>query len=446
MLFRILFLILFFFATSIVNAAEYHVATTGNDSTGDGTGVAPWRTPEYGVEQLSVGDTLYIHVGTYTLLTSNRPTNDFSRFKGIIRPTSGVDNITIVSAGDGTVFFDAGTDPTWPAFSFYQNDNCSLDDITIRGSTQITQSTGSVIKNCEIYGGKGTDYAQGGDGFGYNIRVEDTTDVIVQNCLLHDNQVGDGGQANSPIIMEYGSTNFIVEKCDIYNGVGIGIFLKDEPSGNIIRYNHIYDNALSGLRSSNQVDTDNLYIYNNIFRNNSTDESEASGAISLRGHVDGWFVYNNTFYEDNRGEIVETDYGSIDVNIWNNIYYNTNNYYHKGEYSTSDFDDWTYCNYNNFYGGASWKEETTTWLWAQISTYQSTTGFDTNSVASDPGFANTSGNMNEVDDFKRSSYPTNGRGGAYELVMGAWLSDSSPTQIGYSIVSTLTTIKGVTIK
>lgn len=48
-------------------AATYYVATTGNDTTGDGSIGDPWLTVPKGIRSLHAGDTLYIRGGTYTI-------------------------------------------------------------------------------------------------------------------------------------------------------------------------------------------------------------------------------------------------------------------------------------------------------------------------------------------------------------------------------------------
>jgi hypothetical protein len=49
------------------DAANYYVATLGNDATGDGSIGNPWQTVPKGIRSLRAGDTLYIRGGTYTL-------------------------------------------------------------------------------------------------------------------------------------------------------------------------------------------------------------------------------------------------------------------------------------------------------------------------------------------------------------------------------------------
>ena len=46
-------------------ATTYHVKTTGNDSTGDGSDGNPWLTIAKGLSTMAASDTLEIHTGTY---------------------------------------------------------------------------------------------------------------------------------------------------------------------------------------------------------------------------------------------------------------------------------------------------------------------------------------------------------------------------------------------
>src|SRR5678810_631241 len=45
--------------------ATYFIALTGNDTTGTGTQVNPWRTTTKGIAALNPGDTLYIRGGSW---------------------------------------------------------------------------------------------------------------------------------------------------------------------------------------------------------------------------------------------------------------------------------------------------------------------------------------------------------------------------------------------
>jgi hypothetical protein len=62
--FAVLFLLIGLPVPIRVQAAEYHVATTGDDANA-GTPEAPFRTLRKGISELGPGDTLYVKNGTY---------------------------------------------------------------------------------------------------------------------------------------------------------------------------------------------------------------------------------------------------------------------------------------------------------------------------------------------------------------------------------------------
>lgn len=59
-------LIALLFSSLWLTGATYFVATTGNDTTGDGSLATPWLTIAKGCGLLTAGDTLYVRGGTYT--------------------------------------------------------------------------------------------------------------------------------------------------------------------------------------------------------------------------------------------------------------------------------------------------------------------------------------------------------------------------------------------
>lgn len=54
------------YAAYVAPAAKvFHVSTTGNDTTGDGSATRPWRSVARSVRGLPAGSTVYVHAGTY---------------------------------------------------------------------------------------------------------------------------------------------------------------------------------------------------------------------------------------------------------------------------------------------------------------------------------------------------------------------------------------------
>ena len=60
--------VLFIFAALSTNAfaADYYVATTGNDTTGNGSLGNPWRTIQYAIRNVTNGSTIHVAAGTYS--------------------------------------------------------------------------------------------------------------------------------------------------------------------------------------------------------------------------------------------------------------------------------------------------------------------------------------------------------------------------------------------
>ena len=48
-------------------ATKYHVATTGNDISGNGSSSTPWATIPKAISSVFSPDTIYIHSGSYTV-------------------------------------------------------------------------------------------------------------------------------------------------------------------------------------------------------------------------------------------------------------------------------------------------------------------------------------------------------------------------------------------
>ena len=410
---------------------NYHVATTGNDVTGDGSIGNPYRTPEYGAKQLSPGDTLLIHNGTYTLSVSNLPVGDqnLDRGRAFVSPPYNVDGtlsepFTIKAYGDGIVLLDAGASPEYPAIGSNYGDYVIVDGVSVRGAAICMWANHCVIKNSDLYGGIDCPESNGGDNFGCVLRVEGSTGTTIINNTLHDNQIGIT-QENSPLIMVYNSTDLTITKNDIFNSVGIGVRLKDEPNNVTTSYNYIYDNVLSGFQSSNQVQGHNVHIHHNVFRNNNTSNNTSAGALHTNILVSNWEIYNNTFVNNHYADIRGTSTTGIDdIAVWNNLFVSADSYYRLGWSSSGPTlaDDFTYSDYNSFTGGADWREWATTW--SDLATYQANngSGFDSDSVSTSPNFINSAGSLSA--DYKRTSYPVDGRGGAYESVMGAYTTDA----------------------
>lgn len=431
---RIIVLISFLAHATCCFSADYHVTTTGSDSNGCTNATTDaCRTPVFGASKLTAaGDTLYIHSGTYNV------TGGSTYYAAAIYPrASGTseNRITIRNWPGDTVILNGGASPTngiiglggtstWYSY-------ITIKGLTIIGQVKLMYGDYAILEDCDISGG-GDSY-EGDTGFGDVIFVAGGTGTIIRNNLIHDNEIGEGGVNNSPLIMEYDSTDLVIENNDIYNSVGAGIHLKDNPETVTVRYNYFYNNQYSGLNVGVQDIGHNVSIYQNVFRNNSIDGSGTlfRGQLHILAFVDGVSIYNNTFVAGNFwADITHGDSTATNISAYNNISYNpaVRHYDIGSDGGNARISNWTYSDYNCFYNDVSWKNGSSSYN--TLVDWRTASSFDANSVTSSPGFVNASGTGLLTSDYKRTSYPANGRGGAYPSVMGAYITGNET--IGYS--------------
>jgi len=152
-------------------AADYHVAQSGNDSTGDGSLSNPWRTIRHALDQLSAGDTLYIHAGTYP--ASGDSTDAYTI------PTSGSSGnpITIKNYQNDEVIISTAQ----AGFVLSDKDYITFEGLIIDNTTAASciDAVGDhvTIKDCELANG-------------YNAvkctEATQYTNLLIQDCIIHD--------------------------------------------------------------------------------------------------------------------------------------------------------------------------------------------------------------------------------------------------------------------
>jgi hypothetical protein len=407
-------------------AATYYVATTGDDSTGNGSIGTPWRTPAYGAGRLSTGDTLYIKTGTYNITT-----NSVSMASAI---TPAAENCTIAAyPGESvTIRGNGGSAPTNGVIGSFDGSNVRngtiIDGLTIQGIV-VMIGTDVTVKNSDISVG-GDSWS--GIGQGEAVWVTDCTDCKVQNNKIHDN-TSRSGNTNSALIMAYVGSNLLIENNEFYNSAGPALTLKDSLVNITAKYNYFHDNAYGGIWTANQGNPHDFDIYQNIFNHNCTALDPEYGAITFVTKTYNVRIYNNTFYGNHTTDFLQwTNDSSMSAQFWNNISSNPVNNHLSFPYSSSFF-PFTYMDYNAYFNDVSWRYRSSTYT--TISAWRTgcqalLAGCDANSIITDQAFLNGSGAWNTPADWKRSSYPTNGRGGSYASVMGAYITGNEV--IGYA--------------
>ena len=350
---------------SQVGATDYHVDQSGDDSTGDGSLGAPWRTIRYGLTQLSAGDTLYIHAGTYP------------------------------AGGDSTAVYAvnaSGTSGSPIVITNYQDDEVVI----------ATNNSGFYLEDRQYITFDGLEIASRSNN---NCIIAYGNHIIVRNCILRNQAIA----VKCNRVTRY--TNLLVENCVIYSFSDIPLFL-DNMDKVILRGNTIYS-ASSVLMDPGGISNlviDGNFAYNTGNRlgelkirwgnNESQAGDNCNGAIvrrnvfcngeryiALLASANGAMVYNNTLAKID-GEATESGIlfmqqdgtDATDDKNENNVIKN-NNFYNIGDdtvpetwwYNTfiymdssmsEDYGDQE-IDYNSYYkaGGTKYIRYGSTWVY-----------------------------------------------------------------------------------
>jgi hypothetical protein len=395
---------------------------------------------------LGDGDTLYIRAGEYYENVTGKP--GYAWYWGSMYISAS--NVTITPYNNEVVWLKGGVSSTTPAnypnnaLAFYGN-NIVINGLYIYGGT-IFMGTNNIMQNCDLSGGWDHqdpiwNTAQPDSVWPNVIRFYGSVNAVVYSCRLHDNvrPPSGGNEGNMALIMHDEDDNTTVENCEFYNPTAGGdwSYLKYQSGYNgstfkgtgthaTYRYN-VFRGSGGGIDLvAGKPDAPNPVqkeiFYQNIFINCKAgflDTFVQSGTLFA-------YIYNNVFYNV---PYALYNWASMDVyNFFNNIVYNSIN----GDYNFA-FDSpvsqlVSYINYNDYYTvsgvTAKWYLNGT---YSSLSAWQSYTagqGYakDANSLNSNPNFTNASGTFSQASDFRRTSYPANGRGGSWYSVMGAYIS------------------------
>src|SRR4030042_6081029 len=164
----------------------YYMATTGNDTTGDGTIDLPWKTLTKANTMLAPGDTLYIRGGTYTGAGVRMLAWTASGTEGNIITIANYPGETpIFDMVDESSFFRTATDGSFTGYLTIDGleiTNCVWNPISIWDGSYIT------IKNCYFHDNTCTSTGAISTAAGFQA----TDHVIIENNHFKDN----GGPAN----------------------------------------------------------------------------------------------------------------------------------------------------------------------------------------------------------------------------------------------------------
>ncbi len=422
---------------SVGIAADYYVSPTGSASWPSCTNINTPCSLNTGANNAVAGDTVYLRGGTYSLPLQPDGKRDQAGLMPANSGTSG-NPITFKAYAGETPFLDnsVNTDNDYEVASFGVNgqDYIVFDGLhttallmTSGSSHQgmsrggfLQKTKGSVIRNCVIEG------ESGGTSNNTPIFVEAASYCTIENNILYGAHQSGSSHHNSAGFMLYRSDHITVQNNTIYD-CDTALFDKEGGTYNVYRYNFMYNVWRPFQHSSISSSTGNLEIYQNIFINISSWAFQNAGGDNDPAR--DILFYNNTIYNSGNGAHISSGNESASTDVtgfehFNNIYHTITH-----EAVELELEEVEITDYNKYYNVAKWNIGSYDGTnYHSLSSWQSATGDEASSSTSDPNFVNAGGTSPE--DYKRTSYPQDGRGGNYPSVIGAYITGNEV--IGYN--------------
>lgn len=418
--------VVFLMALNSTTFAEtYYVSPSGNASWGQCVNINTPCSILTSMANAVAGDIVYLRGGTYMA-----PVTSSDGYVPAIRPSNSgtVGNPITFKAYEGEIPFidntrNQGSSGTVGSFGCRYVDYIVWDGIhshVVPDSTGIGKgiilyhSNNVTIRNCDV---EGNLYGRSNNA---PLRIDYCDDLLVENNKFYNSKNNGSPDVNSAGIMLYHTNRCIIQNNDIFN-CDIAYYDKADGNYNKIRFNHFWNNSYGISLSIKFFPTTGTEVYQNIIRGVTAtyafefhDYSE-SGANNIK-------VYNNVFYNCNKGIDTKQPSYITGIQIFNNIIYNTGSAKRLYQGAVS------YLNYNTYYNVSSWNLNGYGGSdYTNLSSWQSATGFDINSNTNNPNFVNPGGL--KAEDYKRNSYSLDGRGGTYASVRGAYITGNEV--IGY---------------
>jgi hypothetical protein len=403
-----LFSVVFFVAATNSFAENYYVSPSGTASWEQCTNINTPCSAKTGLANAQAGDTVYFRGGTYMA-----PVTQSSGYTPAFRPShSGSEGNPIVfkaypgeipfidnSNNEGAAHTVGGFGVNGQSYIIWDGFHSKVvPDSGGLGKGIILDNANHVtVRNCDIEGNLT------GNSNNSCIRVDNLDDSVIENNKLYNSRQSGSPSSNSNGLEMYHTNLVICQNNDIWNN-DCGIYDKQDGNNNIHRYNHIWNCTYGINLGTVSQATEGIEIYQNVIRSISNgcaieiQDADTSGCT-------GFKFYNNTFYDAFWGISLRDATKVTNVEIFNNITH-TNGLAVRTYTGAALIID-----YNDYYSVTKWNIDSYGGTdYNSLSAWQTGNGFDGNSVTTNPNFVNAGGTSPE--DYKRTSYPTNGRGGS----------------------------------
>jgi hypothetical protein len=293
--------------------ADIWIATTGNDTTGNGSSGSPYATLQKGVDVASAGDSIIVKNGTYSTTVAGEELCVIFEKTGTAQApftlrAENAHGAILDGTGDGETAIRVNSDSAYWTIQGFE-----ITGFAVNGSAAGITVYGTGISNITIRGNKihtigkiCTDTANGQNGIFVGADTGSTTDVLIEK-----NEIYDIGRFEPD---ESGCTPTTTR----YQNHDHGIYVA-EADDVTIRNNLIYDCARGwcvqrfNTGGHNSV---NLLILNNTF---GFENPYRDGHIIIATSTTGMRVENNIFYDPRAAGISITGGTHTSGTIKNNL-------------------------------------------------------------------------------------------------------------------------------
>jgi len=363
---KIALLITFFFISTVFFAQHnYYVAKSGEDSN-VGNIDNPWKTIQYGINQLSAGDVLYIRAGTYEEKLDIDVSGNPSAYIAIRNYQNEVVILDAIhSTNNSSIIWTDNAYLKIEGLHLTNNIGNNREGLTLQGAAHHIEIVNNKISNIKFSANPNADVNTNTNAVPLNIYADMASDSI-HTITIKGNEVFNNQTGYSENIAASGNfSGFLIEDNIVHDNTNIGIDIggnyKTSPSPEydqgrygIIRNNLVYNcNSPYSTAAGIYIDGGrDIIVENNICHHNGyggeigCEENGSTSSITFRNnifyknfytgmHIGGYDpgttgivlnsnVYNNTFYQNDVGNNSngELSFTKIDnCKIMNNIFY-----------------------------------------------------------------------------------------------------------------------------
>ena len=436
-----LILVSLFISIIAFSQSNYYVAKNGNNSN-NGSLNSPWKTIQYGVNQLLAGDMLHIKAGTYEEKLDVDVSGTAAAYITIRNYQN--DNVildAINSNNDNAILWTDNAYLRIQGLHFTNNIINFAGGITLQGAAHHIEILKNKISNIKFSADPNAAVTNNTNAVPLGIYADSVTDSI-HNILIKGNEVFNNQTGYSENISAGGNfSTFIIEDNIVHDNTNIGIDIGgnyktvnvphlDQGRYGVVRNNLVYNcnspyspaagiyidggrdiivennichsNGYGGeIGCEENGSTSNVTFRNNIFYNNFYTGMHIGGYDpETTGIVLNSNVYNNTFYKNDTGSNFSGEIALTklkDCRIENNIFYISNQNLFM---NTSRTQVNLTLDYNLVFAdaGSNATEADVNGSTMSLANFYSNTGYGSHSNFGNPMFANANSDNFHIND------------------------------------------------